>query len=52
MPHVPRPQRGAAVTNCFFRKDEFCYGAAQDAYTCPGGHELNPIAKAGCHLFA
>ena len=32
-----------AVTNGFFRKDEFRYDAAQDAYTCPGGHELKPI---------
>ena len=26
-PHVPRPQRGAAVKNGFFRKDEFRYDA-------------------------
>ena len=26
-PHVPRPQRGPAVTNGFFRKDEFRYDA-------------------------
>jgi len=45
MPHVPRPQRGAAVTNGFFRKDEFRYDAAQDAYICPGGHELKPIRQ-------
>jgi len=44
-PHVPRPQRGAAVTNGFFRKDEFRYDAAQDAYVCPGGHELKPIRQ-------
>jgi hypothetical protein len=45
MPHVPRPQRGAAVTNGIFRKDEFRYDAAQDAYICPGGHELKPIRQ-------
>jgi transposase len=45
MPHVPRPQRGAAVTNGFFRKDEFRYDAAQDVYICPGGHELKPIRQ-------
>jgi hypothetical protein len=45
MPHVPRPERGAVVTNGFFRKDEFRYDAAQDAYVCPGGHELKPIRQ-------
>jgi transposase len=45
MPYVPRPQRGAAVTNGFFRKDEFRYDAARDAYVCPGGHELKPIRQ-------
>ena len=44
-PHVPKPQRGAAVANGFFRKDEFRYDAAQDAYVCPGGHELKPIRQ-------
>ena len=44
-PHVPKPQRGAAVANGFFRKDEFRYDAAQDAYVCPGRHELNPIRQ-------
>jgi hypothetical protein len=38
-PHVPKPQRGAAVANGFFRKDEFRYDAAQDAYVCPGRHD-------------
>ena len=36
-PHVPRPQRGPAVANGFFRKDEFRYEAARDAYICPAG---------------
>ena len=44
-PHVPKPQRGAAVANGFFRKDEFRYDAAQDAYVCPGRHELRPIRQ-------
>jgi transposase/IS5 family transposase len=44
-PYVARPQRGAAVTNGFFRKDEFRYDAAQDIYVCPGGHELKPIRQ-------
>jgi transposase len=44
-PHVPRPQRGSSVSNGFFRKDEFRYDAEQDAYICPGGHELKPIRE-------
>jgi transposase len=45
MPHVPKPQRGPAVVSGFFRKDEFLYDATQDAYVCPGGHELKPIRQ-------
>ncbi len=45
MPHVPRPQRGAAVTNGFSRKDEFRYDAAQCAYICPGGQALTPVRE-------
>jgi hypothetical protein len=44
-PHVPKPQRGSAVANGFFRKDEFRYDAARDAYVCPGGHELKPVRQ-------
>jgi transposase len=44
-PHVPRPQRGPAVANGFFRKDEFRYDAARDAYVCPAGQELKPIRQ-------
>lgn len=44
-PHVPRPQRGPAVANGFFRKDEFRYEAERDAYICPAGHELKPIRR-------
>ena len=39
-PHVPRPQRGAAVREGFFRKDEFQYDAEKDAYICPAGQTL------------
>ena len=39
-PHVPRPQRGPAVREGFFRKDEFCYDAEKDAYICPAGQTL------------
>jgi len=45
MPHVPKPQRGPAVASGFFRKDEFRYDAAQDAYICPAGQELKPIRQ-------
>jgi hypothetical protein len=45
MPHVPRPQRGAAVKNGFFRKDEFRYDAKQNAYICPAGQALTPIRE-------
>ena len=39
-PHLPRPQRGPAVREGFFRKDEFRYDAGQDAYICPAGQVL------------
>jgi transposase len=42
-PHVPRPQRGSAVREGFFRKDEFRYDAERDAYVCPAGQVLTPI---------
>jgi transposase len=45
MPHVPRPQRGPSVREGFFRKDEFCYDAARDAYICPAGQTLTPIRQ-------
>src|ERR1700680_676492 len=43
IPHVPRPQRGSAVREGFFRKDEFRYDAERDAYVCPAGQILTPI---------
>ena len=39
-PYVPRPQRGPAVREGFFRKDEFRYDAERDAYICPAGQIL------------
>jgi hypothetical protein len=44
-PYVPRPQRGPAVNNGFFRKDEFRYDAARNAYFCPAGQSLTPIRE-------
>jgi transposase len=42
IPHVPKPQRGPAVRNGFFRKDEFRYDADRDVFICPGEHTLEP----------
>lgn len=42
IPHVPKPQRGAAVRNGFFRKDEFRYDADRDVFICPAGQTLEP----------
>ena len=42
---MPRPQRGPAVRNGFFRKDEFRYDARQNAYICPAGQALTPIRE-------
>ena len=42
VPHVPRPQRGAAVREGLFRKDEFRYDATSDTYLCPAGRRLEP----------
>ena len=44
-PYVPKPQRGSSVRNGFFRKDEFRYDAARNAYICPAGQKLAPIRK-------
>jgi transposase len=41
-PHVPKPQRGPAVRNGFFRKDEFRYDSDRDVFTCPAGQTLAP----------
>ena len=41
-PHVPKPQRGPAVRNGFFRKDEFRYDPDRNVYVCPAGKTLSP----------
>jgi transposase len=43
--YVACPQRGSAVKNGFFRKDEFHYDAERDEYLCPGGHFLQPTYR-------
>ena len=40
--YVARPQRGSAVRDGLFRKEEFRYDAASNAYLCPTGETLEP----------
>ena len=40
--YVPRPQRGFAVREGLFRKEEFHYDAQNDVYVCPGNQQLHP----------
>ena len=40
--YVPRPQRGFAVREGLFRKEEFQYDAQKDVYICPGNQQLHP----------
>ena len=39
-PYVPKPQRGSAVREGFFARDEFRYDPAEDVYVCPAGERL------------
>ena len=39
-PYVPKPQRGPAVREGFFAKDEFRCDPAEDVYVCPAGERL------------
>ena len=39
-PYVPKPQRGFAVREGLFRKDEFRYDAERDVYICLAGQVL------------
>jgi hypothetical protein len=39
-PYVRKPQRGSAVREGFFAKDEFRYDPAADVYVCPAGEQL------------
>jgi transposase len=41
-PYVPKPQRGSAVREGFFAKDEFRYDPGEDVYVCPAGERLWP----------
>ena len=41
--YVAKPQRGPAVREGFFTKDEFRYDAGKDQYICPAGEVLLPM---------
>lgn len=45
VPYVPRPQRGPAVREGMFRKDEFRYDAETDSMICPAGQRLPPYTS-------
>ena len=38
--YVARPQRGSAVRDGFFRKEEFAYDTETDTYRCPNQQRL------------
>jgi transposase len=40
--YVARPQRGFAVREGLFRKEEFYYDPQNDVYLCPGNQQLYP----------
>jgi len=44
-PYVARPQRGPAVKQGLFRKDEFDYDAETDSVICPAGQRLQPYTS-------
>ena len=44
-PFVARPQRGVAVREGRFRKEEFRYDAAADIYVCPADQRLEPLYR-------
>src|SRR5512147_2162430 len=43
--YVARPQRGSAVRDGLFRKEEFRYDPTSDTYLCPGGQQLHPLYR-------
>ena len=44
-PYVARPQRGPAVREGRFRKEEFRYDASSDTYLCPADQRLKPLYR-------
>ena len=55
VPYVPKPQRGSAVAQGLFSKDQFRYDASADTYICPGGAALKRLrsrpVRDGIRLF-
>jgi transposase len=45
MAYVARPQRGPAITEGYFAKDEFRYDTHRDCYICPGDQRLDPYTR-------
>ena len=45
IPYVARPERGPAVAEGFFAKDDFHFDATQDCYTCPAKQHLDPFSR-------
>src|SRR5512147_3093656 len=43
--YVARPQRGSAVRDGLFRKEEFRYDPTSETYLCPGGQQLHPLYR-------
>ena len=43
--YVARPQRGSAVHDGLFRKDEFTYDPMTDSFLCPGEQHLHPMYR-------
>lgn len=43
--YVARPQRGSAMHDGLFRKEEFTFDAEADAYMCPENHVLQPLYR-------
>ncbi len=45
VPHVPKPERGSAVSQGLFSKNRFTYDAGKDVYVCPSGQQLAAYGK-------
>ncbi|MEM1397773.1 MAG: IS1182 family transposase [Pseudomonadota bacterium] len=43
--YVPKPQRGPAIRDGFFAKEQFRFDAKANSYTCPGGHALKAMHR-------
>ena len=43
--YIARPQRGSAVRDGLFGKEEFRYDPTSDTHLCPGGQQLYPLYR-------